>query len=153
MHCAKWIRPSVRRYWNNECKETGDNPPSLSLSVLLLVHECTAEIPQCPLLRMILVMRGIWVFNSVQEHLILLSDPTPVPLVSLYRLSDIIASHCPFLPARLLPQLISFSNYSSFPSTCHVFNVFAAELGSSFRSMSLVTNQCVGVCLLLQNLE
>lgn len=55
----------------------------------------------------------------------------------------------PLFPNRLSPQLISFANYSLFPTPCHVFNMFAAGLVSSFHSQSLVTNLHAGVSKIL----
>lgn len=93
-----------------------------------------------------IIMRGFRVFNSVEDPLIPLSDPAPFSLISPSRLYSLPL----FRPVPLILPIttVNFSlpNYSPFPSTCHVFNAFAAQLGSSFRSLSLVTNQHVGVC-------
>lgn len=107
----------------NVKRQEATHPPCVCAAV------SSAQIPQCLLLRMIVVMnimRGIsgsyCAGVSYSSHWpdtfpfcpSVLTPATSVPLT------------IPLFPSYLLPVNF-FWNYSSFPSTCHVFNVFAAE--------------------------
>lgn len=108
-----------------------------SLSVVLF-GECRAERSQrpAPRIALVMMMRGTReLVISLTQHFPRVLHPSFFPHLSFYR-----CSFRRWIIINFLP-----------PAVC--FNLFAAGLGSSWRCLSPVTNQRVGVRLLLQNLE